>query len=216
MNETLRTDVFQQFLDGFETEDMRNYCIDLLEAAPLNYWCWATNTYDCPGGLVMQTLVGCKMCNYLLARDNCKKVFNKARMRDSIRVAACFRCINKTDWIRNHKVSHDVKQGIKNYISDIIDNFRDCNEVPYDEDPKGLIGVCEYLSKIVPIAPEIKEKIQKLAIPDPELFFFDEGSPYPRWNFWLVYQVDKDYLYKLKADCDKLQEPLRTYLEKYL
>ena len=58
MNDTLRIDIFKSFLNEFETKDMRAYCEDLLERAPLNFWCWATNTYDCPGGLVMQTLVG--------------------------------------------------------------------------------------------------------------------------------------------------------------
>lgn len=208
--------IFKQFLDSFETEDMRNYCEDLLKLAPMNFWCWATNTYDCPGGLVMQTLVGCEICNCYLELEECKQIYNKARMRDSIRVAACFRCINKTEWITGNKVAHDIKQGIKDYIADIIDNFRSCKDVAYDKDPKGLICFCNYLSNKVPIAPQVKEKIEKIAIPDPDNFFFDEKSLYPRWNFWLVYQMDKDYLYELKANCDTLQEPLRTYLEKYL
>lgn len=211
-----RLDVFKKFLDSFEIEDMRIYCENLLEKAPLNYWCWATNAYDCPGGLVMQTLVGCEICNCYLDLEECKKVFNRPRMRDSIRVAACFRCIAKTSWIRNMKFNPDIKQGLKDYIADIIDNFRNYRDVAYDKDPKALVCFCDYLSMKVPIAPQIKEKIEKLAIPDPEDFFFDEGSRYPKWNFWLVYQMDKDYLYQLKNNCDKLQEPLRTYLEKYL
>ena len=207
--------IFKRFLDSFETESMRSYCEDLLVITPSDFWCWATITYDCPGGLIMQTLEGCNLCDSFLRLDEFKESYPMPKMRDSIRIAVCFRYINKTDWIRNTKVTHDIKQKLKDYIANQIDSFKKCTNFEYQKNPNALICFCDYLSVKVPLNPNIKTLIRQEALPDPELYFFKEGK-YENMNFWLVYQMDKEYLYELRNSGEFIQEPLRTYLKEYL
>lgn len=207
--------IFKKFLESFETESMYNYCKDLLVQTPLDFWCRATITYDCPGGIILQTLEGCNFCNYLLQLEELQEKYPLPKMRDSIRIAVCFRYINETDWLRNKKVSHDIKQKIKNYIANQIDLFKNHTDLNYLKNPEAFIRFCNYLSIRAPLSSNIKKLIQQEALPDPEFYFFTEGK-YINMNFWLVYQMDKEYLYELKKNIDIIQEPLRSYLKEYL
>jgi len=210
-----RLKIFKKFLDAFETESMREYCADLLEKTSLEFWCLATNAYDCPGGLIMQTLIGCDVCNCFLQLEEIKEAYPHPKMRDSIRISTCFRNIKDTNWIRNIKVEHDIKQKLKDYIANQLDSFRNCSDIAYDKDPKALIYFSDYLSLRVPLTSSVKMLIKQEALPDPELYFFKSGK-YKNMNFWLVYQLDKDYLFELKNKSNSIQEPLRTYLKEYL
>ena len=207
--------IFEQFLESFETESMCDYCKDLIELTPLNFWSDVTQKFDCPGGLIKQTLIGCKICSYLLKTNMFLEIYSRPKMRDSIRIATCFRYIQDTSWIRNLKTKHDIKQKLKDYIADQIDCYNDYNYIDYDKDPKAFINFCNYMSLKLPFSSKVEGYIKQEAIPDPELYFFKEGK-YKNMNFWLVYQLDKDYLYELRNRNNNIQEPLKTYLKEYL
>lgn len=210
-----RVQIFKRFLDKFETDSMRDYCKDLLMRTPLNFWCYATKAYNCPGGLVMQTLVGCEICNCFLNLKELQTVYDRPKMRDSLRIAVCFRCIKKTDWLHETVVQHDIKPALKDYIAMLIDSFKKYGDVAYDKDARAFVYFCNSLSLVVPITEEQKQLITKIALPDPEQYFFESG-PFKSMNFWLVYQMDKNYLKSLKEGGDAIQEPLRSYLKEYV
>lgn len=207
--------IFKKFLESFETESMHDYCEDLLTRTPLNFWSWTTIIHDCPGGLIMQTLKGCNLCNCFFKLNEFQEKYPFPKMRDSIRIAVCFRYIDKTDWIRNTKVSHDIKQKLKDYIANQIDLFKKCADFDYKKNTEAFICFCDYLSIKSSLEPNIMSLIRQEALPDPESYFFTEGK-YANMNFWLVYQIDKEYLYELKNKNSYIQEPLRTYLKEYL
>lgn len=197
-----RTEIFQSILNAYESEEIKEFTIDMLENSPQNFWSWATNSYDFPGGLIVQTLLGCVECNRLLSDSP----IEKPKKRDCIRTAVMFRYIYPQEII-NRGVTHNIKPGLRKYIADLIKDHSK------EETPEQiLVDKCDSIQS-KHLSKELRDKITDVALPDPENYFFRDG-PYQNMNFWLVYEMDKDYLYWLR-DSSKytyVEEPLRTYL----
>lgn len=200
-----RTEIFHDILTSYESEEIRDFSIDMLENSPQNFWSWATNKYDFAGGLIVQTLLGCIECNRLLSDS----AIEKPKKRDCIRTATMFRYIYPHEMV-SRGVVHNIKPGLRKYMADLIKDY------PKKETPEQvLVSKCDTtkLDYNQVLSKELKDKITDVAIPDPENYFFRIG-PYAQTNFWLVYEMDKDYLYWLR-DSSKytyVEEPLRTYL----
>ena len=200
-----RTEIFQPILNTYESKELRDFCIDMLENSPQNFWSWATKEHDFAGGLIVQTFLGCLLCNSLLRESN----IEKPKKRDCVRAAAMFRHVNPSE-IEKRNVVHDIKPGLRKYIADLI---RNCSKKETLE--QSIVYQC-YEPKLdynQVLNSDIKDKITDVALPDPELYFFRSG-PYKDMNWWLVYEMDKDYLYWLRESSKYtyIEEPLRTYL----
>lgn len=197
-----RTEIFQDVLNKYESSEIRDFCIDMLECAPQNFWSWATKEFDFAGGLIVQTLLGCMECNRLLSGLS----IEKPKKRDCVRSAVMFRYVFPRV-ITDKRVEHDIKLGLKEYIAGLI--------FGKDSYESRFVRQCHYASMDsgYTFSQDLKDKITDVAIPDPELYFFRDG-PYKNMNWYLVYEMDKDYLYWLR-DSSKytyVEEPLRTYL----
>lgn len=201
-----KIEIFQDVLNQYESEEIKNFCMDMLENSPQNFWSLATKNYDFAGGLIVLTLLGCFLGNFLLKEST----IEKPKKRDCIRAAVMFRYVYPTE-ITNRIVEHDIKLGLRKYIADLISNCRK------QETPEQKIVYQCYNPNIDYIQffnNDLKDKITDVALPDPETFFFSSEYKYPNFNFWLVYELDRDYLYWLR-DSSKyvyIEEPLRTYL----
>ena len=200
-----RTEIFQDILNTYESEELRNFCIDMLENSPQNFWSWATKEYDFAGGLIVQTILGCLRCNYFLREST----IEKPKKRDCVRAAVMFRHVSPTE-IEKRNVAHDIKIGLRKYIADLI---RKCSKEESFE--QYIVYQC-YEPKLdynQVLNSDIKDKITDVAIPNPELYFFRSG-PYKDMNWYLVYEIDRDYLYWLRDNSKYtyIEEPLRTYL----
>lgn len=197
-----RTEIFQEILSKYETDEIRDFCIDHLETSPQNFWSWATNDFDFAGGLIVQTILGCVECNRLLQDSN----IDKPKKRDCIRAAVMFRYIYPDVIISRH-VQHDIKKGLKDYIANLIKDY------PKQETPEQSLvyACCQRKLDCNQYLPS--DKITDVALPDPENYFFRDGQ-FANMNFWLVYEMDKDYLYWLRESSKYtyVEEPLRTYL----
>lgn len=200
-----RTEIFQDVLNEYESDELRNFCIDMLECAPQNFWSWATRSYDFAGGLIVQTLLGCMECNRLLSDSN----IEKPKKRDCIRAAVMFRYVYPEEIIFK-KVEHDIKPGLRKYIATLVSSYSASIHSPEE----AIVYECRTMElDYNSISSELKDKITDVALADPEHYFFRDG-PYANMNFWLVYQLDKDYLYWLRESSKYtyVEEPLRTYL----
>lgn len=199
-----RTEIFQDVLNEYESDELRNFCIDMLECAPQNFWSWATKEFDFAGGLIVQTLLGCMECNRLLSDSN----IEKPKKRDCIRAAVMFRYVYPIEII-NRKIEHDIKPGLREYIANLVSDYAST-----DTPEKAIVYHCRTAELDCNLLSlELKDKITDVALADPENYFFRDG-PYKDFNFWLVYQLDKDYLYWLRESSKYtyVEEPLRTYL----
>lgn len=197
-----RIEIFQDILNKYESSEIRDFCIDMLESAPQNFWSWATTSYDFAGGLIVQTLLGCIECELLIRSLN----IDKPKKRDCVRAAVMFRYVFPRI-ILDTKVEHDIKMGLRKYIAGLI--FGD------DSYENKFVRQCHYSSMDTEhvFSKELRDKITDVALPDPENYFFRHG-PYKNMNWYLVYEMDKDYLYWLRDSCKYryVEEPLRTYL----
>lgn len=195
--------VFKSFLDGFESEELKSYCQDMILKIPDSVWAYQR------GELMCNKLKCCLTINCVLNLKYIQQKIEKPKKRDCVRIAMCFHGIHKDRnvlerWIKNTKPAHKIKEGLVNFISDLV--FLDT------ADETGmLIALCSMMNS----SPEIPvQTIRDIAIPDPENYFFETG-PYAKMNFILVYQMDKEYLRKLKAE-GTATEPLKSYLEEYI
>lgn len=252
-----RTEIFKEFLDTFETDELRLYCEDMIDAMPgyifqipsstsLKYH----NQTQCQaGGQIYHVLMTVTVLNYILGLEYIKLKYSKPKQRDCMRIAMCLhdslKCGVPTEdgnqytvfqhpllageWIRSFKVKHDIKQGLKDYIARLVESHsgewnsskKSLDVLPKPEtDDQFIIHLCDYLSSRNNLdmiyTDETKAKVRELAVPDPENYFFNFGK-YKKMNWFLVYEMDKDYLYWLRDKADMpISEPLKTYLRELL
>ena len=253
-----KTEIFEDFLKTFETDELRLYCEDTINRMP-NYIFqipsstslkYHNQTQCSAGGQILHVLMTVEVLNYILGLEYVKQKYPKPKQRDCMRIAMClhdsYKCgvpesgknqytvfqhpLLAAEWVRITKVPHDIKKGLKEYIARLIEshsgewttNKKTSDVLPKPEtDDQFLIHLCDYLSSRSNLdmiyTDETKKKVRELAIPDPETYFFPESWKYGKMNFWLVYEMDKDYLYWLRDKADfPIQEPLKTYLKEYL
>ena len=139
----IKKEIFKSILDKFETEELRAYCEDMIEemdtrmlqipsSTSLKYHN-ATQCQD--GGAAYHVLMVCTIGNYLLDLKYIKEKFQQPKKRDCMRIALLFHDNCKTnggkytvhehpllaaEWVKKTKVEHDIKQGLKDYVADLI------------------------------------------------------------------------------------------------
>lgn len=142
---SIKSEIFKDVLARFETEHIKEYCIDMIEQIPdyifkipsstsLKYH----NATQCqPGGQIYHMLMVANIMNYILELDYIKKTIFPANFRDYIRCAAilhdALKCgkeqneyslhehpVLTAEWVRNTKVEHDENIS-KNVIAELIE-----------------------------------------------------------------------------------------------
>jgi len=209
-----RIDIFQKVLNEFESEEIKSFCIDVLENLPQNFWSMETKYNDNAGGLVKQTLIGALVCNSYLSDKNYREVIDKAKKRDCIRTAVILRYIYP-HYIIEKKVEHDIKKGLREYIAKLVEDYKTVDKI---ENRIVLMSDIESKEGRVILSKVELDNIKEVALPDPENYFFGPDTPYNKINFWLVYEMDRKYLEWLKDSIQyiHISEPLRSYLRKYV
>lgn len=203
-----RIEIFRHFLNTFESDELRDYCTDMLLKTSLEFWSMNTAAYDQPGGLIMQTLVGCGLCDCTL-KNTKSMTFPKPKQRDSIRIATCFRYL-QPEWIMETKVVHDIKPELKKYISDLIKNYNKPSNEAQD-----VVYWSSIFSKVNLLTDDIRDIIQETALIDPNEYFLPSWTKYPTCSFLMTLELDKEYLKSIKDD-SRIKEPFRTFLKEYL
>lgn len=141
-----KTEVFKSVLDKFETDEMKSYCIDMIELIDDSIFkIPASTTYkyhnktQCSyGGQCYHVLMASTIMNYILELDYVKENFIKfPKQRDCMRTAILLHDAIKTgkeygnytvfehpvlakEWVRTTNVNHDVDDNIKEYIGNLI------------------------------------------------------------------------------------------------
>ena len=135
-----KIEVFRSVLNGFENEDFRLFCEDLLDAQPdMNYMMPSStsykyhNTTQCqPGGQAYHVLMVGTIMNHILDLEYIRNKFDKSKQRDCMRIAALCHDIMKTndgqytvhehpllagEYVKNTPVEHDIDERLKDYIA---------------------------------------------------------------------------------------------------
>lgn len=139
--------IFAPVLNGFETEEMRLYCEDMIDQMPDYIFTIPSSTSykyhnatQCqPGGQIYHVLMVCTIMNYILNLEYIKKKWPEPKRRDCMRIAACLHDAVKcgwsggtftvhdhpmlaSEWIQNTEVEHDIKPGLKKYIGRLVES----------------------------------------------------------------------------------------------
>lgn len=166
-----KVELFREFLNTYETEELRLFSEDLLEAQDdINYKIPAStsgkyhNPTQCqPGGQMYHVLFVCKVMEMLLPLEYMKEKFPKPKQRDCLRTAVLFHDAKKTNggphtvkehpnlgakFVINTEVEHDIPQKLKEYIGRLIQSHS--GEWTYDgmmpkpeSDDQFLIHLCD-------------------------------------------------------------------------
>lgn len=138
-----KSDLFKDVLDCFETEELKLFCIDLLEKrSEINYQIpsstsnkYHNKTQCLPGGQIYHEIMVGTIMNYLLGLDYLKAKFSQPKKRDCLRIAAIMHDCCKTnggkytvhehpilggEFVENCEVEHDINPKLKAYISRLI------------------------------------------------------------------------------------------------
>lgn len=138
-----KINIFKTVLDKFETEEIRAYCEDMIEEMDIRMLQIPSSTSlkyhnktQCqPGGAAYHIVMVTTIANYLLDLKYIKEKFTQPKKRDCIRTSLILHDACKTnggkytvhehpllaaEWVKKTKVEHDIKQGLKDYIADLI------------------------------------------------------------------------------------------------
>ena len=140
-----KSEVFSEALKNFETEELKLFCKDLLDAQfdknmtmPSSTSYKYHNKTQCqPGGQVFHVLMVAEILEYILGLEYIQSKISHPKKRDCMRVAALCHDIMKTnggnntvhehpilggEYVKNTPVEHDVKPEIKQYIARLIES----------------------------------------------------------------------------------------------
>lgn len=142
MNKEQKIAVFQPYLDKFETEEMRLYCMDMIGEIPDYIFEMPSSTSgkyhnqtQClPHGHIYHIIMFAEIMNYRLALKGNQEKFKSPTQRDAMRCTPMFhdalKCgINGSaysvhehpilagQWVRETKVEHDIDDKIKEVIA---------------------------------------------------------------------------------------------------
>ena len=140
-----KSSVFEDFLNTFETDEIREYCRDMIEQAPDYIWTIPSSTSmkyhnatQCqPGGQLYHILMACEIMNYILSLEYIKNKFSQPKKRDCMRTAICLHDMIKCGldggqytvhdhplladkWVEETVVKHDIDSRLKKYIGRLI------------------------------------------------------------------------------------------------
>lgn len=246
-----RTDVFKRILDEFEDEDMRAYCEDMIDQTagyiftiPSSTSYKYHNKTQCqPGGQLYHILMVGQIMNYLLGLDYIKAKFPKPKQRDCLRIAALLHDNTKCgfdgsqytvhehpilcmDWIINTHVEHDISDGLKRYIGELVASHsgqwtssnKSKTVLPAPEnDEQFLVHLCDYLgsrSNLDMIYTEEENAavsaLQSIEIPSVEEYELPFGK-YKGFTLLQIQKMDPQYISWAKENMEK--EPVKTLLK---
>lgn len=140
-----KIEYFSDFLEQFETEELKLYCIDMINLMPDYIFRIPSSTSgkyhnatQCqPGGQILHVLMCCRIMNYLLGLEYVQEKTEYPKKRDCLRIAMCLhdacKCGNgsytvhehpmiASEWIRTTSPEHDIKQGLKDYIGRLVES----------------------------------------------------------------------------------------------
>lgn len=166
-----KVELFREFLNTFETDELRLFSEDLLEAQDdCNYTIPAStsgkyhNPTQCqPGGQMYHVLFVCKVMEMLLPLEYIQEKFPKPKQRDCLRTAVLFHDAKKTNngmytvkehpmlgakFVEETEVKHDIPQKLKQYIGRLIQShsgqWDENGMMPKPEsDDQFLIHLCD-------------------------------------------------------------------------
>lgn len=138
-----KSEIFKDVLDAFEVEEMKLFCIDLLENRDeINYSIPSSTSYkyhnktQCqPGGQILHELMVATMMNYLLGLEFIQNSIKHPRQRDCMRIAAIMHDCMKTNggqytvhehpmlgskFVEECEVEHPIKPELRKYIGRLI------------------------------------------------------------------------------------------------
>ena len=201
-----KTDIFKDCLKDFESEELLSYFKDIIDILPQSVW------EDEAGVRIVACIKSGTLINKILKIPYVKKRFSKPKQRDCLRIGSIlYNCHEQQygvgSWIEKTTVEHDIKQGLKEYISRLL--------VTCIAEDQLLVNIAGNAPSIKNLSKEQLNQIRKISIPDPEEWFFPRTYKYGNMSFLLVYNLDKDWLIELKKNGDN-PEPLKSYLEEYL
>lgn len=138
--------VFKTLLDKFETDEMRNYCKDMIKEIPDYIFTMPSSTSfkyhnktQCQShGQIFHILMFGEIMNYILGLEYIQDQYYKPRHRDCLRCTAIFHDALKCgldgskhtvhehpllagEWIRKTTVEHDIPQETKAYIAHLCE-----------------------------------------------------------------------------------------------
>lgn len=139
--------VFESFLSSFETDEIKEYCKDMIMRISDNIFIMPSSTSlkfhnktQCqPHGQIFHILMFGEIMNYILGLEYVIEKIPDARTRDCLRCTPIFhdaiKCglngsqytvhehpILAGEWIRNTKVEHDIDDNTKNYIAGLCES----------------------------------------------------------------------------------------------
>jgi hypothetical protein len=139
--------VFETLLNKFETDEMREYCKDMINeisdyifTIPSSTSLKYHNKTQCqPHGQIFHILMFGEIMNYILGLEYALEKIPDARKRDCLRCTPIFHDAIKcglngsqhtvhehpmlaSEWIRNTKVEHDIDTETKNYIARLCES----------------------------------------------------------------------------------------------
>ena len=138
--------VFEELLNKFETDEIREYCTDMIKEIPDYIFTIPSSTSfkyhnktQCqPHGQIFHILMFAEVMNYVLGLEYVKEKTNE-RQRDCLRCTPIFHDAIKCglngsqytvhehpmlagEWVRNTSVEHDVDADIKAYIARLCES----------------------------------------------------------------------------------------------
>ena len=142
MNKEQKIAVFQPYLDKFETEEMRLYCMDMIGEMPDYIFeipsstsgKYHNKTQCLPHGQIYHIIMFAEIMNYRLGLKGNQEKFKSPTQRDAMRCTPVFHDAIKCgtngstfsvhehpmlagQWVRDTKVEHDVDEKIKEVIA---------------------------------------------------------------------------------------------------
>jgi hypothetical protein len=139
--------VFETLLNKFETDEMREYCKDMIKEIPDYIFTipsstslkWHNKTQCQPHGQIFHILMFGEIMNYILGLEYVLEKIKSARSRDCLRCTPIFHDAIKCglngfqytvhehpmlagEWIRKTKVEHDIDSVTKDYIAGLCES----------------------------------------------------------------------------------------------
>ena len=242
--------VFETLLREFETDEIRDYCADMIETIPDYIFTIPSSTSlkyhnktQCEThGQIYHILMFGQIMNYILGLKYVQEKYPKPRQRDCLRCVPIFHDAIKCglngslysvhdhpmlagEWVRNTKVEHDIKQGLKDYIAACCESHsgewtsskRSKVILPEPQtDDQFLCHLCDYLSSRsnldMTYMNEVYEALEYFApkLPDINTYVL----PFGRHNGETLVQIaesDPSYITWLKENIRK--EPIKSLLK---
>lgn len=139
--------VFTPLLEKFETDRVKNYCMDMIEKIPDYIFTMPSSTSlkyhnktQCqPHGQIFHILMFGEIMNYILGLEYAQIKYNDPIKRDCLRCTAIFHDAIKCgtngsaysvhehpllagEWVRNTAVEHDIEEELKDYVARLCES----------------------------------------------------------------------------------------------